>query len=123
MCSCACNILCMQYKLSSLDSLSYKEGAEAPASGRSLAGAWPEPVEKTTKRVLAGAGNGWSQLAGAIMINFTQDGTEAPASCESLAGACRSWRKKYKKGLLLWPVAPAKLWPLAGASAPFCLTS
>ena len=32
-----------------------EEGAEAPASGRSLVGAWPEPVENNTKRVLAGS--------------------------------------------------------------------
>ena len=37
-----------------------------------MAGAWPDPVKRNTKRVLAGAGNGRSQLAGATMINFTQ---------------------------------------------------
>ena len=104
----------------------FKEGAKAPASGRSLAGV----SGKNIKRVLAGAGNGRSQLAGATMINFTQEGAEAPASGWSLDGAWpelvvagRSWRKKYKKGLVFWPVAPAMLQPLAGSSAPSSFSS
>ena len=62
--------LSRQWADSSFDScpISVKEGVEAPTSGWSLAGA----RGKNTKRVLARASNGWSQLARATMINFTQ---------------------------------------------------